>query len=195
MQGAYLRGAQLQGADLRRAGLWNVVANRQTQIGRGVLRSVNSDVAPKNSAERARQLAGVPNAASKRIDIALTPRVGARTLPRVATDDGPMLLDTSDAPAFAALQPGQTTTDVALYDSQLAALLADMVAPIAPEVAERMVSRANDEWTSEQARSLGKDLACRLIAAADHNAVQLKSATLKYLNDRVGTGCPPPAKP
>ena len=195
LQGADLQFARLPGADLRQASLWNIVGDRQTQIGLADLRAVDfAAVAGEDSQDRAALAAGVPEAVRAPIDTALTLRVGARVLPRMRTDDGPMLVDSSDAPAFAALQPGQTTTDVGHYDGRLAVFLADTIAPIAPVVAERMAIRALF-LLSETDRSSGRDLACRLIAAAYRNLVQLKPETVKRLKDSSGTDCLPPARP
>jgi hypothetical protein len=128
--------------------------------------------------------------AAKRVETTLTPHSGADILPRMGTDDGPTLVDSSDLPAFGDLRPGQASTDVALYQSQLI----DKIAPIAPQVAEgvakRVAGRNVFALLSEPNRALEKDFPCRLLAAARARKVQLKPDTIKRLQDQYE--CRPP---
>jgi uncharacterized protein YjbI with pentapeptide repeats len=185
LQGANLSLGQLQGAGLRNAGLYNVVAIRDTEMG---LVDMRGAVFTAVSARDVRDAlpAGTPRVARQRVEDALTPRIGADALPRVETSRGPILVGNSDDPAWRNNQ-GQLITDPAVIDPKLAELLADEVAPRAPRAAEQVVGRVLYPAEEDRGRPLIKLLSCRLQNRAKAGGVTLPAETVADLRKATGS--------
>ncbi len=187
LQGAVLLKAQLQGADLRDAHIWNVEADAETRLGLADLRGVSLAMDLTESA-KAELLATIPISQRAFVEMRLTPRVGARTLPRVVgTQDGPVLVYAPRPTGLRSLGEAQVTDDQAGYETKLGRYLAEEVAPIAPEVAERL---AHVEAVGITARFASPQaFGCPLLALASAGKVTLSQDTTERLKERVGA-CP-----
>lgn len=178
LQGANLRGSQLQGTDLLRAALWNISADTSTQIFLSDLRAV-SFTAPDEQA-RARMLARAPDEARRQIEAALAPRAGARTLPRLGTAPGPILLVGPIGKPFDRLAPEHLTVKLGDYDPKLAEFLAAEAADM-PSAAANIAERARSALIFESQRPLGKELACRLLVLVAGGRITLSAEAIASL--------------
>jgi hypothetical protein len=188
LQGAVLSGAQLQGADLRQAGLWNSFGNQDIRLGLADLRGTNFDpIAVENLLAKlppdpvSGALEQLPEAVTQLLLNRLAPDGTGRFA--VNTADGKILVTDLDDTAWSDLN---RTTQPADIDPALAALLADTVAPTAPQAAEGVARRVISPDDEDKQRSLIKLLGCRLQAQVDAKRVTLRSATIEDLRKASG---------
>ena len=194
LQGADLSGAQLQGADLRQAGLWNSFGNEDTRLGLADLRGANFD--PVSAEDLLAKLpAPIPEAVTQLLRKRLAPPAdppphdpasGHRPgtgWDAVNTADGKILVTDLDDTAWSGLN---RTTEPADIDPALAELLADTVAPTAPQAAEAVARRVISPDDEDKQRSLIKLLGCRLQAQVDAKRVTLSTETIEDLRKASG---------
>jgi hypothetical protein len=187
LQGANLTAAQLQGANLFGAGLWNIVANENTQLGLVDLREANFNEMPAGDL-LARLPDTTPEDAKQRLRESLGAKVGGEKLPQIVnTTVGKILINNMDDAAWQGLdRMAQLTTQPAEIDPALAKLLADTVAPTAPSVAENVAGRVLRPQKGDEQRPLIKLLGCRLQAQVDANRVTLHVDTIEALHQAAG---------
>ena len=190
LQGAYLGWASLRGADMSGAHLWNVRTSATTVMSLTDLRNV--DFEALSTEETAELAATIPDRARAHFLEALTPRSAPDALPAARTDPGPALVSDPAAAAWRLLAPGQVTNDLNDVVPELAAFLADAVAPVSAATADTVFWRlANRHGCDPLRDALLVPLRERLLAHVASGKVSLPEERIEYLRTRTPS-CPEP---
>jgi len=190
LQGADLSKTQLQGANLNGAQLWRANFATETDLGLSDLRKANfttqltdNEIKDLRAALDAVREAGSKKATQKRLD-GLPAAVQSVVQPRFrASPEERVLVSNSKDPVFA-LIPVEWLTESPErpYSSRLADLLAGKLASGNPIIASKIAARTFDEIRHSGTPWPYTDVACRLLAEAAAEKVELEEQSMDELS-------------